>query len=305
MSEPDAGPSVPTGGAVPRQEPEHHEFVASDGRRLAWQRWVSEHRRVRGYVVSLHGIQSHAGWYEASSRRLAEEGFEVCFLDRRGSGRNDVRRGDALHADRLVHDVTQFLADLRHRRNRESPAAPVVLQAVSWGGKLAAVAAAARPELIDGLALLYPGLKARVKPGPWARIRLGLARRLEMLDKRVPIPLQDPALFTGDPDWQRFIRNDPLTLRDVTVGFLLANGDLDARVDEVVRRIHCPLLLMLAGGDRIIDNPSTRELFSRFASRRKRMHEYNDAEHTLEFEPSREAFVEDLLSWLQDVVAGI
>jgi len=286
-------------------EPEHHEFVASDSRRLAWQRWPSADGVHRGYVVALHGIQSHAGWYEYSSRRLAEAGFEVCFLDRRGSGRNSQSRGDAVHCDRLVHDVTQFLVELGHRRDREHPGSPVVLQGVSWGGKLATVVASRRPDLIDALALLYPGLKARVRPGWWARFRLGLARRLEIRDKLVEIPLQDPSLFTLDQDWQRFIRNDPLTLRDVTVGFLLANQDLDRQVDAAVAGIACPVLVMLAGGDRIIDNAAVRELFSRFASKRKQMHEYSSAAHTLEFESARDDFVADLLGWLDQMPAGL
>ena len=285
-------------------EPEHHEFVASDSRRLAWQRWRSADVVHRGYVVALHGIQSHAGWYEYSSRRLAESGFEVCFLDRRGSGRNSQSRGDAVHCDRLVNDVTQFLIELGHRRDLEHPGSPVVLQAVSWGGKLATVVASRRPDLIDAVALLYPGLKSRVRPGWWARFRLGLARRLEIHDKLVEIPLQDPSLFTRDPGWQRFIRNDSLTLRDVTVGFLLANQDLDRQVDAAVAGIGCPLLLMLAGGDRIIDNAAVRELYGRVVSEQKRLHEYSDSAHTLEFESTRDEFVEDLLGWFDQVAAG-
>lgn len=288
-----------------RIEAEHHEMVVSDGRRLAWQRWPSVGSTVRGYVVALHGIQSHSGWYEASSRRLAEAGFEVCFLDRRGSGRNPDSRGDALHADRLVHDVTQFLAEAGHRRDQENPNSPVVLQAVSWGGKLATIVASRRPDLVDALALLYPGLRARVGPGWWARFRLGLARRLEIRDKLVEIPLQDPALFTRNRDWQRFIRNDPLTLRDVTVGFLLANQDLDRELDEAVARVVCPSLLMLAGGDRILDNAAVGELFERFASETRRRLEYPTAEHTLEFEDCRDEFIADLLGWLDELCGGV
>ena len=55
----------------------------------------------RGYVVALHGIQSHSGWYEYSSGRMCEAGFEVRFLDRRGSGENTEDRGHAVHPDRL------------------------------------------------------------------------------------------------------------------------------------------------------------------------------------------------------------
>lgn len=285
-------------------EPENCEFVASDGYRLHWQRWPARGETPVAWIVALHGIQSHAGWYEYSSRRLAEAGFEVCFLDRRGSGRNEIARGDVLHEDRLINDVVQFLADVRHRRNIESPASPVVLMSVSWGGKLAAVTTARRPELVDALALLYPGIRAQVRPGWWARFRLGLARRLGVVDRLVDIPLEDPALFTSSEKWQQFIREDRATLRQLTVSFLLANRRLDQLSQDAPARVHCPVLMMLAGKDKIIDNPATRELFDEFVSPRKRLFEYPEADHTLEFEPGRDGFVDDLVGWLGDVVVA-
>ena len=50
----------------------------------------------------MHGIQSHAGWYEHSCRRLSEVGFAVSFLDRRGSGQNTEGRGDTPSFRRLL-----------------------------------------------------------------------------------------------------------------------------------------------------------------------------------------------------------
>ena len=70
--------------------------VASDGYRIHVAVWpVAEGTTVRARVVVIHGIQSHGGWYDDSCRRLAEAGFVVSFLDRRGSGLNEEGRGDA------------------------------------------------------------------------------------------------------------------------------------------------------------------------------------------------------------------
>ena len=55
---------------------------------------------------------------------------------------------------------------------------------------------------------------------------------------------------------------------------------------------------MLAGRDRIIDNPATQSLFDRFGSTDRRMLMYENAAHTLEFEPDRERIFDDLLHWL-------
>ena len=280
--------------------PEFEHIVASDGYRLFARHWRPS-GLPRGFVVALHGIQSHSGWYEYSSGRLCEAGYDVLFLDRRGSGRNFSRRGDVANGDRLINDVAQVLSEVRRERDRVAPNAPVVLLSVSWGGKLAAITAARRPELVDALALLYPGLCSRVQPTTWQRARLNLARRLDVRHKRVEIPLNDPALFTAEPRWQEFIRNDPLTLREVTSGFLLAHQDLTRESLAAAPQIHCPTLLMLAGRDRIIDNEATKTWARQLGTSQFTLREYSDAQHTLEFEPQPDRFVTDLVAWLNSV----
>jgi alpha-beta hydrolase superfamily lysophospholipase len=250
-------------------------------------------------VVALHGIQSHSGWYAWSSSRIVQSGCELFFLDRRGSGMNEPARGDAADADTLIDDLLLFLTNLRWEEQVTGKKIPLVVLAVSWGGKLATAATARRPDLVDGLALLYPGLRARVRATWWQQLQLSLAEQLGIRRKRVPIPLEDPALFTGEPGWQDFIRNDPLALRDVSVSFLLANRRLDRLLAECPRAIRQPVLLMLAGGDAIIDNPATRRYVESFAASDRTIHEYAGARHTLEFEPGRDAFAADLINWLE------
>ena len=57
------------------------------------------------YIVGLHGIVSHGGWYLKSCSALARAGFEVHFLERRGSGLNTAERGD-------VNGYVTWLTDL-------------------------------------------------------------------------------------------------------------------------------------------------------------------------------------------------
>jgi alpha-beta hydrolase superfamily lysophospholipase len=276
-------------------------FTASDGYEFGLRHWTPATQTPRAFVVALHGIQSHSGWYEYSSSRLAEAGYDVRFLDRRGSGMNLRERGHAPHHLRLMNDVVQFLNIVRLHRDEVAPTSPVVLLGVSWGAKLAAVLAAARGELIDELALLYPGICSRVRPSWHQRLRLRLAQRLEIRDKLIRIPLDDPALFTSSPDWQRFIRDDPAALHEVTVSFLNASLDLDRLAEKSPEAIGVPVLLMLAGNDQIIDNRATRKFVAGFASQYCSIIEYPQAAHTLEFEPDRDRFVNDLLNWLSSI----
>ncbi len=278
-------------------EPVVCEYTASDGYVFKYRLWRTA-GEPRGYVVALHGIQSHPGWYEYSTRTLCESGYEIRFLDRRGAGLNEVERGHGMPAARLVADVTQVLRDVRHLRDAAELQVPVVLMAVSWGGKLANAVCGTRPDLVDALALQYPGIKPLIRPTWWQDFKLRYATKRGWVNYRVPIPLDDPELFTDEPDWQTFIAEDPLALHEASVGFLAASRGLDRINDRVPQQITQPVLLQLAGRDRIIDNVATKKHFDRLGSKDKELVEYPNARHTLEFEPNRDEVIGDLLEWL-------
>lgn len=279
-------------------EPRVETQRASDGYPIHVTVWPAA-TEPRGRVVILHGVQSHAGWYHGLGRTLADAGYEVHFPDRRGSGSNRDDRGHTRSYRRLIDDIAERLRALRESR----PAVPITLAGISWGGKTAVVTAADHPELVDRLALICPGLQPRVGVSLGERLAIAFAfftnRR-----KTFAIPLSDPALFTANPEGQRFIANDPLSLRAGTSGLLAASTFLDRRVRKVPPRISQPVLLMLAGHDRIVDNPKTLAYFERLASPDKRVIEYPDAHHTLEFEPDPTQYARDLIAWLDGANAN-
>lgn len=274
------------------------QVIVSDGYRLHFRHWNVPH--PKGIVIAMHGIQSHSGWYEYSSSRMAEEGFAVYFADRRGSGLNGFQRGHAIHAMRLINDVrclTQLALSEHEFPASQRP--PITLLGLSWGGKTAAATAALFPAEFDRLALLYPGLESRFRLTAWQTLRLNLAKTFEIVRQHIPIPIDNPALFTSSAEYQRFIAEDPLALHTVTSSFLNAGRDLDQILVEHGAQIQHPVLLMLAGNDAIIDNTTVRKKVNSFGSREITVIEYPNACHTLEFEPDRETIFADLNRWLQ------
>jgi alpha-beta hydrolase superfamily lysophospholipase len=127
---------------------------------------------------------------------------------------------------------------------------------------------------------------------------LWLAEFLGARRRPVLIPLNDPTLFTNDSERQQFLREDPLSIRAATTGFLIADQELTRLARASGAAIRCPTLLMLAGRDRIIDNAAMRRFFESIASSEKRLVEFPDAAHTLEFEACFEEFIAALLNWL-------
>jgi len=272
--------------------PEVRTFEASDGYPLHVAIWPAV-QPARGQIVVLHGVQSHGGWYHGLGLSLAEAGYVASFPDRRGSGANQRERGHARSARRLLLDLVEWLAGLR----RQHPGLPVALAGISWGGKLAVTVAGRHPELVDAVALICPGLRPRVGVSGKERFQIAWAfftnRR-----KTFPIPLSDPALFTANPEGQAWIAADSFSLREATAGLLAASFVLDRLVARAPSRIHQPVLLMLAGQDRIVDNARTLAYFRRLATTDREVIEYPEGHHTLEFEPDPSRYALDLVGWL-------
>jgi len=275
------------------------EHVASDGYRWRYRHYVPA-SSPKADVVCVHGIQSHGGWYEGSCEHLRRAGYRVSFLDRRGAGLNPDNRGDAPSFRRLIDDIAEFL---QHLRGASAPAYPVVLLAISWGGKLACGLARRWPGLVDGFALLCPGIVPRVRPPFRHRIMI-TATRLFAPRKLFPIPLSDPELFTATPTWQKFIHEDALGLREITARLAIESVRLDYYLRLFPPQVRCPLLLLLAGRDQIIQNAQTRRYVERIAQGEQDVIEYPEAHHTLEFEPDSGRFIQDLESWLGQRVSS-
>ena len=267
-------------------------FTASDGYRWHFRHYAPDAPPL-AKVVFLHGVQSHAGWYEQSCRFLAGAGFSVSFLERRGSGLNQEARGDTSSFRRLLDDVAEYLRTLRTPHS----ALRTYLLGISWGGKLAVALQRRHPGLTDGLVLLCPGFYPRVQPSLRERLAI-LGARLTRPTKLYPIPLDEPELFTATPRWLQFLRDDPLSLHRATARFFVESVRLDFYLRWVPKRVTMPTLLLLGGRDRIIYNEPTRSYVERFAGP-KEVIEYPDAHHTLEFEPDPGVFLNDLLTWLQ------
>jgi alpha-beta hydrolase superfamily lysophospholipase len=277
---------------VPRLAPEFQYFTAADGYRFAVRVW--NRPEATGRVIVIHGIVSHGGWYLSSCRSLAERGFEVHALDRRGSGVNMTARGDVDHYQTWLSDVEGYVASLR-------PELPTTLAGISWGGKLVAALAARDLPCLAGVAMICPGLFARQQARFWQQLGLRLAGFAGLAQMRIPIPLRDPVLFTDTPKWQAYIKNDPLTLRQITIRFALADLELNQFARSAAEAMRKPALLMLAGRERIVDNARTQDFFGRIAATDKVQIEYPQAGHTLEFETDATRYLDDLATWVTRV----
>ena len=270
-------------------------LTASDGVHLHYLHWRSG-TPPSAVLVFLHGIASHAGWFAETAADLSHQGVDVYGLDRRGSGRSSGPRGHLARYERALDDVEQLVRLV----SSDHPGTPVFLAGSSWAAKLAVVYAAQRPGPLSGLLLLGPGLLPRVNLSPWRRVRV-VAGHLARPTARLPIPLT-PELYTANPPYRDFIRADPLRLLEATLQFYWETARLDRRRRAATARLRLPVLLLQGEDDQMMDVPATRRWFAGLAGEHTTYRAYPGAGHTLDFEPDRARYLDDMLAWLSTTV---
>jgi len=145
----------------------------------------------------------------------ARAGFEVHFLERRGSGLNASDRGDVDRYETWLDDLERYVMQLPNDVSK-------LLFGTSNGGKLATAFVRRRCDLVLGVALICPGLFVKKGDNVWQRCALPLAARTGLAWRQVDIPWRDLTLFTDAPHWQQYIRTDPLVLHQITIRFDLS-----------------------------------------------------------------------------------
>lgn len=290
------------GGSNARMTPEISYQSARDGYPLVARVWKPANATVR--VILIHGIVSHSGWYLRSCEYLADHEIEVHALDRRGSGLSFGDRGDVHQFDQWLQDFDDYMAGL-------NASLPTIVLGISWGGKMAALLASRQSQkqfgkenTIVGAGLICPGIYAFQQVSWVKQWLVRTAACMGLGKQRVSIPLSDPLLFTNSSFYQDYIRDDPFTLRKITIRFAAADLELNRRVRACAEQIQIPIFLMLAGQERIVDNDRTRMFWDRVASSQKTLVEYPDAAHTLEFEQDPSSYLRDLHTSIKQLTSG-
>jgi len=239
-------------------------------------------------ILYLHGIQSHSGWYEESSRRLANNGYRVIFPDRRGAGLNRIQRGHLESWRLLLYDIESVLGFFGWPEKL-----PVL--AVSWGATIACILERQRCPWLDKFVFITPGFKPYVGFNFFKKLSIASNLLLRHGLGYFPIPIPGADYFTNDKDRQEFVSKDEDTLRECTARFFEQSRKLDIMLN---RTFATPTLLLLAENDRIIHNEKTIKYFKKkFIHPGNRFKIYPGYAHTLEFEDKNFNFIEDILSW--------
>ena len=250
---------------------------APDGARLRAAHWPGE----RATLLFLSGRTEFIERNLETVDALRDRGFAVWTLDWRGQGGSGRALRDTMRNH--VRSFDDHLADLdRLVAEQIGPAGPLLMLAHSMGGHIGLRYLAMRPGRFARAVLTAPMIDfirpARLsRRGAWALAHAAcllpsLSGRFGPGTARAPDPHRPfdgnpltacPERFAADRAWLE--QYPELVSGGATWGWLRAATASIAKLHQptVAARIDCPVLIALAGHERLVDNAATRAFTAR------------------------------------------
>ncbi|MBI5124222.1 MAG: alpha/beta fold hydrolase [Candidatus Omnitrophica bacterium] len=263
------------------------QFNTEDCQSLYYNYWPAQ-STAAPCAVYLHGLESHSSWFANLAEFLKSKNINIYASDRRGSGINKSGSRN-FYSKYLLSDVKLFLDLVK----KDHPQSKIFLIGLCLGGKIAASFLSLYPDSVDGLILVSPSIKSK--------LRFPLSDKLSILFKHnrlLKIPIKD-SMFTSNKKYLNYIEKDTLRLKSIPAQALLEIANMDRFLKRASSIIRVPVLLMLAGIDDIIDTGSVKRWYEKLPARDKTLKVYKDYHHILTFEENAVEVMQDIADWIK------
>lgn len=263
---------------------------ANDGVGLFVRRFEPRTRDADKWLFIVHGMSEHGQCYEHVARSAVARGWNVLVPDLRGHGRSG---GEHIH----VNDFSEYVSDLRRIFDWGGLSSrKTVMVGHSMGGLISAQFVQQFPDCVSALALLSPLLGVRLRISPFT---IALGRLLSVVRPKSRFRKRtDPAYSSRNPDALSRGAQDPLIRQTLTAAWYFAMRAALRSAWELAEQIACPLLVLQAGSDQIVDPHAPHAWLQRVASPDKTLRVLPDHYHELLNEIDWADTLADMLDWL-------
>jgi alpha-beta hydrolase superfamily lysophospholipase len=285
--------TVPLPPGAPEPKYSRLEVRAGDDTKLVVHEWAPPQPAPgKPVVVFLHGIGFHGEPYGSVAAGFTSRGLTFVAPDLRGHGRSEGERGKLAEPPVLRSDIGAVLDFVGQRH----PKVPIFLGGESMGGLLAAYYGWRGEKRPAGLVLLVPAFAVYKE-----RVRIGGAVRDVIRNGGVPLDTpENLAASSRDPDFIKAKRTDPLALHTVRPIYLARLARIQLEMKLAPEEFKLPLFVGVAGKDRVIDSQEVERFYEAVATpkREKTLKKWDDAYHTLCWDPQTPQVIQDLTTWV-------
>lgn len=254
-----------------------------------WQSGMND--AARAVLGILHGFGEHSGSYAHMAQFFTAAGLAVFSFDQYGHGRSTGRRGHIPDYDALLDNVDRLLDEI----GRRHPRVPVFLYGHSMGGNILANHLLRRKPEVSGAVIASPWFKLVKKIPPVPFLLSVIAARFGQSAFTPDYVLYSRS--TKDDAMQRFIAEDPLRHRRMSLRLYNACRKAGRHALDHAAELEVPVLVMHGGADEVTAVEASRQ-FTIHSRGRADYVEWPGFRHELHTERGRDDVFRRVLEWI-------
>jgi alpha-beta hydrolase superfamily lysophospholipase len=269
-------------------------FNGKDGIELYYQVWeqAPSDRPAKAAIIVVHGFGENCNRWRNVLDYFPRCGYVAYVYDQRGFGRSPGQRG-------YINSWAEFREDLRSFVDvvaQDVPELKRFLYCHSMGGAVSLDYGLHYPQTISGVVASAPaigeiGIHKLLFPAAWV---------LNYVYPRISMESpMEPGLVSRDPEWVKFMLDDPLSHGKGTARFLWELKKTGARVRNRAAEWKLPLFLMHGTADGMAKIDGSREFFRKLAFPDVEFKEYAGAYHEPHNDIIKEQVFADTERWLE------
>ena len=269
-------------------------FEGRETKKLYYQCWLPDSGEIKAYIIALHSWGAHSDRIEVPAEYFTEKGFGIYAFDIRGHWRNAGNNpGHIDSMDHIQKDIVLFIDLIKESAKEKS----IFLMGQSFGGLISLIFAINHPAL-PGVIVSSPLLKYNKN--------ISLSKRL---GKKITGPISKISpnkttemivkqnLLTSDIKLLRKFISDKNKTNIITWRTAAEMESSMKWVMENAEKLLCPILILQAGKDKIVDKEVTKEFYEKIKIEDKSYREYDGLLHELWNEKSRAQVFQDMFVW--------
>jgi len=273
----------------------HSTFKSDNGLTIFYRHRKADPERAR--LVIAHGLGEHSGRYSHVIDRMVDKGISVWTPDHQGFGKSEGKRGHILRFDQYLYDLKKMI---EIAKDTLPQGMKCFLLGHSMGGLMVLFFAEKFSGMIDGVVASSPGLRPAIKvpviKGAMGKIMSSIWPGLTF-DNEL-----DSTNLTHDMDVVHAYDNDPLVHRRVSARWFTQYLSAMEETIQSAVKINVPVLMQVAGDDRIVDARASRLFFESLTANDKTLFFYDGLYHEIynEITDHRQQVLNDLENWMDD-----
>lgn len=265
-------------------------LTVGDGTVLPAIRWPAK-IGPKGVILALHAYGDYRRSFRLVGPWFSAKGMEVIAYDQRGFGETPSR-GTWPGPDNLIHDFRDAVTAIQ----TSFPNVPIYVLGESMGAAVAlAGLASGEVEGVDKLIVAAPGVRGDM---PLRQLHDSVLRLASLALPWLAVELRRGGRPWLDPSEAARLADDPLILRELSVGTYEGLVDLATMASATVRGDLPPTLLLYGELDGTIPRRAVDDL-ARSLDDRDTIRYYPDRHHLLLHEADAETLFEDCMKWIE------